>query len=148
MLCRLLLIVALIACAREPRAPAWPAPSATEDDGGESIAPRDSAATAVETEKEKPKPPDDQSTKTPPAATTESKPVTKPAPTNPQEPKPATKPAPPPSPPQPTEILPPPQKKPRAVNLPDRPAPVSFSPRHAGSAHRPNTTQAMRAIGK
>jgi hypothetical protein len=109
----LLLGVALVACARKPSGPAWPAPSIS-DDGGESIAPHQSdAATSVARENENLEEPDETSTKPQPTTqkSTELNPATKSAPSTAQEPKPAVKPAPPPQPPQPTEILPPPQKK-------------------------------------
>jgi hypothetical protein len=40
---QLLLVLALAGCGTTTRGPAWPKPSASSDDGGESLAPRPSA---------------------------------------------------------------------------------------------------------
>jgi len=42
------LAVSLSACGGRDRAPAWPKAAATDDDGGESLAPRQVAAVALE----------------------------------------------------------------------------------------------------
>lgn len=42
------LVVSLSACGGRDRAPAWPKAAATDDDGGESLAPRQVAAVALE----------------------------------------------------------------------------------------------------
>jgi hypothetical protein len=58
-----LLVVAIAACgSKPPTGPAWPAPSTTADDGGESLEPRSTAvATAIEkSEDEAPEKPADQ----------------------------------------------------------------------------------------
>ena len=48
----LLLVVALAACGpAKARGPAWPAPSTTAEDGGESVAPRPSATYAAAIER-------------------------------------------------------------------------------------------------
>jgi hypothetical protein len=76
---RLLLVVALVGCGHSKASgPAWPEPSKTADDGGESIAPQPSATYAAVVEKsadvEEAKPATTEAAK--PVAATEDKPAT------------------------------------------------------------------------
>jgi hypothetical protein len=78
-----LLVIALLGCSRPaPTGPAWPKPHATETDGGESLAPRETAraiAAAVEdkrgADRAAEKPAETPATATPPAGAPADKPA-------------------------------------------------------------------------
>ncbi len=85
---RLLFVVAISGCAphTSSSSPAWPKPSVSEDDGGESIAPRASrpVAVAIEQSEDEPKPtPAPAPTPVPAAATPAKDAVVAPAVTAP-----------------------------------------------------------------